>query len=713
MPTHRQGIALIAALVFAFIIFIMVAIGTVSSYSNRENAAAALNTTRAQLAAEAGLDKAVDMIWHQVWAQSPTTVKNLDNYKNLLQSRGISATYDATTTANLSGGGSYSVRIRRQDQGNTGLGGGRSVMFALESTGSLGAGNEAAVRKLTQTLRIGADFPDNYALLTRSVSCTFCHASFQSIDALGGPASATDPWKITSVGVMEMLQSRSGAGEGDSDTVIHGNLLSRGRTADWDLDIGSVIDGGLSSTLTTTLVAGQTQITSNSQSSLSSQATDCSTISNCPKDSNLVYYRNYPTQKPAAGWPAGELPSEFPKPIPDTNGNNLVDAAEWSSFVANVTDKGTLRASTKGYTNTTLSWGGTSFSTLSSGEYNGNLLIDGTSQASELDGTIYVNGDVVIRGQLKGRGRIVARGNVYVMGNTTYNCGTGPCADAEYDQSNANLPEFSVVAGGNIIIGDHSHPGWNPNAAPADLDPTFTQCASYPARTISCSSSMSFTNRQLADFNRLELIKYFESGGTYRPRFYSRTSSETLAFVPSEPGEPGGWNQFAPIEVGSVIDLGRPVSGVSCDTSSGGCRVTLTAAMLSGNLAAAVGAGQLLPLAESSALEANLRQLWKDSVDAGYVNGGGEGLRFDGLMYSANSIFTIMSRRLNTNSASNRGLIDIRGAILAADTGILAPGPGGGAPGLKIYHDYRLRPEISSNRVEVSLSRSIQQLVRR
>jgi Tfp pilus assembly protein PilX len=67
---HKRGIALVSTLVFMFIVVILVSVAALTSLSNRRNAQDALRTSQAQLAAEAGLERALAWLWHQVLASA-------------------------------------------------------------------------------------------------------------------------------------------------------------------------------------------------------------------------------------------------------------------------------------------------------------------------------------------------------------------------------------------------------------------------------------------------------------------------------------------------------------------------------------------------------------------------------------------------------------------------------------------------------------------
>jgi hypothetical protein len=76
-------------------------------------------------------------------------------------------------------------------------------------------------------------------------------------------------------------------------------------------------------------------------------------------------------------------------------------------------------------------------------------------------------------------------------------------------------------------------------------------------------------------------------------------------------------------------------------------------------------------------------------------------LRTDGLLYSANAIFSVIQNGRGYNLG---GRWDLRGALVAADTGVLAPVK------LDIYHDNRLRPRIPGGQ-QAQLSRGVWEVV--
>jgi hypothetical protein len=87
--------------------------------------------------------------------------------------------------------------------------------------------------------------------------------------------------------------------------------------------------------------------------------------------------------------------------------------------------------------------------------------------------------------------------------------------------------------------------------------------------------------------------------------------------------------------------------------------------------------------------EDTLRQIWWN--DEQTRTSGGDPIRFDGLLYSNNAIFTIARSRVRHGSYSDGKLL-IRGAVISPDLGVLAPGSGSsGNESFKLLYDNRVR----------------------
>ncbi|WP_223299780.1 pilus assembly PilX N-terminal domain-containing protein [Meiothermus taiwanensis] len=253
-----------------FIVIVLVSIATLSSLSNRRNAQDALRTSQAQFAAEAGLERAVARLWHQVLAGA--TSRSVTAYGIELDRMGLT---NGTTIASLFGppqslgdGSSFVVQVSRQDDTRPDP---DAIVLTVTSTGTLPDGT---TRRLRQVFRVDrAYFPFDYALLTNNAECIFCHLDVKSLDALRGNPNPSDPstwWRRAKVGVLESLIMRDEEEAG----VVHGSLVTRGTI--FRQYSGAI---GPSNRYYTTMNPGDTRIRSTTP--ISATPADCSTPSNC------------------------------------------------------------------------------------------------------------------------------------------------------------------------------------------------------------------------------------------------------------------------------------------------------------------------------------------------------------------------------------------------------------------------------------------------
>lgn len=710
MPSTK-GITLVSTLVFMFIVIILVSISTLTSLNNRRNAQDALRTSQAQFAAEAGLERAVGRLWHQVLARasSPSVTAYAVELNRIGLTNGATIVSLFGDPQSLGDGSTFVVRVSRQDDTSTDP---DAVVLTLTSTGTLADGT---TRRLRQVFRVDrAFFPFDYALLTNNAECIFCHLDVKSLDALrGNPTS--DPstwWRRAKVGVLESLIMRDNEEAG----VVHGSLVARGTVS--QQYSGTI---GPSNRYRTTMNPGDARIRSTTQISVT--PADCSIPSNCTTPQNLYY--NYPDANNLAAFgnrfPDGELPDSFPLPIPDTNNNRLIDDAEWSAEVSlslagtnESYSAGTITAAMTINPSGDIAWpGGGSEQTQTSatlGQSLSNVILDGSVTPISLSGTVFINGDVVIRGRVRGTGTILARGNVYVMGDLTYDCGTGSTlAPCDYSTP-SRLPQLNVIAGGNTVVGDYmTIDTWlnDPSRDPVDMlstsrnQQTMSFCKANPTNQ-ACSQLrfQPWDNRrvqsqrpnlaltEIANFNRRELQRYLRDS-SYQPRLYTFGENQ-IYYSTGCSHDPQNYANYSTITARARVSFCRGDTVLST--------TTLTATQASSILARAVR----YEVTSSAFSNATLKNLWANSMNA---RGNGS-LRTDGLLYSANAIFGLSQRKY----PKLNGRWDLRGGLVAADTGIFVPGPGDGTSGLTIYHDNRLRPRIATGQ-QAQLNRGIWEVV--
>jgi type II secretory pathway pseudopilin PulG len=694
---YRSGFALIGALFAVLIIALLVTIASSVSVGNMRNARDNVKTYQAQLAAEAGLDHAVYKVWHEVWNGASTTQRNINNYKTRLANSGIQNNTPSNSnpiaitipSQNLYGGAAYTVSIVRQDPNSS------TVSFTVTSTGTLADGTK---RTIVQTLSTGGKrFRGfDYALLTNNANCVFCHARIRSMSALGASPSASNPWQRAKVASLESLEIRPTS----ANTIVAGTIYTRGT---FRQSSGTLTATQLASSTVKSYSNGTSDIiTSTTQQNLA--ARDCTTVAACTANANA--YLAYPTtarvESDFAGtWPDGELPDEFPTVVPDSDNNRVISNTEWQEAVTkSLSDldpdnpPGSITGGIKntGLTGVTAWPGSGNTSTLSSGS-TGNVILDGTTTPLNIEGTVYIDGDVVIRGRVKGSGKIVARGNVYVLGDVTYACGTTSpytCSDSDYTNPD-NLPEFALAAIGNVAVGDFLTPQDGNHLNDASVD---TGCVTYTSR--SGCNKQTYIMREMTIFNRNELNKAL-ANPSYIPRFYKLTPNQPVYIWSSATGE--GSESYNNSNI-FPLTSGFPTSAT---TFMG---VSRSAAQLQAVYNRAVFS--TVATKENWITPTNMKKLWNDGVERNSTRAS-RALRTDGLLYSANAVFALARRKIRNASGTAitsklNGQWDLRGALVASDTGVLTPGASNSngldltrPAALSIYYDERMRDFLRVN----------------
>lgn len=726
MMRKSSGVALVSALIFMFIVVIFLSIVVTNSVNSQRNATDSLRTSQAQFAAEAGLDDAVATLWHRLWGSIPPEQRSLTRYATELAKAPLNlgaegATYRSSVST-LSSGSTYSYEITRlaDVKANEAL---EAVVLRVKAMGVLPDGRTTRVLQSDFTVRRGF-FPFEFALLTNQAECVFCHADIKSLDALAGPPNPDDPktwWDRTKVGVLNSLIMRGNQHAG----TVSGSILTRGDVYQQDGD------PGVSDLLYTNMTVGQDKI---SQATTSPINSDINYRADCEPESfetdptdcwvKRALYLDYPRGSSSSDFPDGELPNSFPLPIPDTNNNRMIDDDEWELAVdASITGtseeypKGTITAGMQVIVGAgSASWGGSTQtktsdelgrlpdSSSSDGRPSNIVVLDGTSTPIHVVGTVFINGDVVIRGKVQGNGTLLARGNIYVLGDLTYDCTqTQGSAECDYKQRD-KLPQFSLVAGGSVFVGDYVtvstlRGDLDDPLAPGNVQAPFTYCKNNPPDKSRCGSNPdslepNFTLVQLANWNRDELWRALNDSG-YTPRFY--TYGEQEVYFTNNCGQ----NSQSYSAYKSLSDAVQ--NGGAVQHCKGESPVANDAKLITETLPENVQGAIKIDLNPKSLSPDGIKTLWAESARTRPD----DALRTDGLLYSGNAVFSLIRRDTVT-----AGQWDLRGALIAPDTGILTPGPCGEAEtnttcsyngkvrdnyGLRIYHDNRLRPRIAQD----------------
>ncbi len=388
----QKGIAMIAALGFMMITLAFIGTLLVVNISNKRLNAYNMQSTQAQLAAEAGIDQSVFTLWH-VASSSIEALKGLNYKKSVEDYREYWSNLDPplesaftedkdgnkipifgdpiSITGSLSNGTNYQVAVSRKDIGS-------KSTLRMVATSHLG--NETT-KRLSQDFSI--EFPPfelDFALLTDMVNCTFCHAAFISMEAgysfdhgdnqvdflvnitneenRKDAATGTERVRVASLTQLMAEPGKTGNGAGEkirANTLVGGTIYTRGLQ-----NIISPCDGGfgckdgvfgpsyqISDGEIQPLIVNETyQEFGNKPKNPINNSEETLVCSNSENDgnkgceqANARGYVNYPVAKKGQIAPIDGVVPEvdfFPSPVPDTDGNRYIDNNEWSEAVSNV-----------------------------------------------------------------------------------------------------------------------------------------------------------------------------------------------------------------------------------------------------------------------------------------------------------------------------------------------------------------------------------------
>lgn len=608
-----------------------------------------------------------------------------------------------------------SVHVARYDQAQV-------SWLTVRATASIGDKQKTAV----QVFEIGADSENlfQFAFITNNATCIFCHADIKSLpleynnnpDHYGN----FDRVKIAS---LESLLIR----ENEADSTVAGSTYTRGKVykkngstftanslASADFKAANISDEN-----------GKISQDNNGNMTMSS-------LQNAGLDGNghleqfASLYMDYPLDPDEQT--DGPLPQSFPPPYPDVDEDRYVDDDEFDSAVQSAT--GSIQfeygvEDTTGSVSAGVAYGvphgsfyaGSELPTSSNaalnelsstGVYEGNLILVGTDDDPILiNKTVAVDGDVIIKGKVKGDGVIYARGNAYIIGDTTY------ADDVDFgvnDQGKQNA--FALVAGGNIMMGDYlTVRGVNHSKKTNDLFPDSSKYSihyreEHKSGNVSVSGKTenleygyfdpysvdageevpgrqgqqySFTQSELTLFNKLELDRAV-ADSTYTPRFYGLREGQPDNIYIWDTKEGGNQEHSVTYVYNGVNKLADYI------VKKGYPESILTRATY-----------QYLNPQGNWMSEDSLRQFWFDDEMA---RSRGDEFKFDGLMYSNNSIFAIVAS-MARHKSNKEGKMTIRGGIVSSDLGIFSPG------GLEFFYDPRVERFLTiRNEQNVTLARA-------
>lgn len=653
---NQKGIALLVVL---GLLIVMTLIGIAIIYTSSTDMQIADNSkrnTKAFYAAEAGIALGLKTLWRD-YVNTPMTNPpkgsgeegDWDTYSAYLSGIGISDSSTVTLFSNYSFKQSTkidTVRVTRLDDSD-------GVGATLTLT-SKGMDLETGVQTITQRLKIqgGAFKGFEYALLARNINCIMCHANIDNAARYWN----TDPEKEGTFGRVKIASLESMLLRSNGDSRVAGTFYTRGIVTDKSgvpiTDLSGGLDGWDFDQTNGKILAplDEVQLTVTTGSPL-------------PAYGN--FYMNYPTAEEEMT--DGVLLTDFPAAIPDENGNKLVDAEEFDKIKDGAT--GSVSGGIIYGVPTGSSYSGTSLP--NSGNlsdvnqsYDGNLILIGTEDDPLIiNNDVAVDGDVVIKGVVKGSGQIWAKGNAYLAGDVT-------CADGSVEgnrtfgyAADGTKNALTLVAGGNIMAGDYLTQKGGSILDPDDRD-----------TGDGTTDKISFSTSEIVIFNRMEWSKTQtqlpDKNGNlvdnpyyipdYTPRYY------TLG-----PGDPVYiYNKVKSTYFDPTTNTWQGKEHIDkYDVSKALTQYNPGDPELDG--------ATIINLAPDGWLtESQLKYFWIEDENA---RTSGNPFMVDALLYTNNSIFTLVRKASKTN-----GQMLVNGAMVAADIGVLV------GNGLQLNYDQRL-----------------------
>lgn len=745
---NQEGIALVFAMLAIIVILGSMGLVMTGVQRARNETNHAYNSVVLEEAAQAGIELAIQDLWNQYKVSSGNTTGNVASYRYFLTNTlGVPINEDLNfngvrdTGEEGNGDGVFDTLPPGVDQRGLSLleepvefkkPDSDAVLATIDSvhisrydtvydsrlTIRSRASHDGAIKTAVQVLRIGGSPFDHgqFAILANNISCILCHAEIRSLD-LEQNADATlyNSFDRIKVAALESLMVRTGS---EPDSHVAGTVYTRGRVYKPN---GSEYS---SAELATT--GFNAYSFSNEDGKLVQNATGGMTSTSLANattnaDGDLEPFANlyleYPSDPDAQT--DGPLPNSFPAPYPDENEDRYVDDSEFNVIVntANgsidfaVGTEDPTGAITNGvaygiphggiYAGTELPASSNSAlaSLTSDGYYDGNLILVGTEDDPiKIQKTVAVNGDVVIKGPVEGSGQLLVRGNTYVIGDVTYKDAPGEFGVNEAGGENA----FALVSGGSVLLGDYTTiRGVNHSSYNNDKYPTWSQY-SIDTRTEHRSNNVSrygktenlpwgyfdqwstdpgeqvagkpgqqfsFTQSELQVFNNLELEKAV-ADPDYTPRFYGLRESQPDNIWLYDSGDEHSvrYSESGVKKLSDfVVQKGYPLSILD------------------------KAAFHYLNPQSNWLSEDQLRQFWFD--DEMSRPGSGRDFKFDGLLYSNNSIFNIV-RSSERHKSNTKGKMTIRGGVISADLGVFVPG------GLNLLYDPRVERFLSVSDTE-------------
>lgn len=538
----------------------------------------------------------------------------------------------------------------------------------------------------------------DYGILANNVNCVFCHTVIDSAERVWSQdPTQFDTFHKVKVGTLESLMlrhdGRPAIGDWDSDTRIAGSLYVRGNATNQN---GVPISNWASQSSKPCTFDAAGNIVQDDYGGVQWQNFQ---PAGDPPEAGENLYLNYPSNY--SDMVDGNLPTEFPPPFRDDGGidpvshtpttdgagNRQVDPAEFyaqareaegtiSSGVITVNDGSDPIDTDEEYQAAFFTGNHTTLGSNTTGH----VILNGTrANPIVIDGTVAIDGDVIVNGYVKGSGTLLVSGNIYVPSDLQYLDGqvvlasddpahpTGPRTFGVAQDGTRNV--LGLASGGNVLIGDYLMP--SPSLAPGATDIV----------TGNPDSPWNFPLAEVSLFNRGEWARtqaflpgpgddvrdpstwtvanpgYIEG---YVPRYYQFGPGDTIPiynlgeiYFDASTGTwigdaevPLGWN---PDQI-TMVDPSDATNPILYDPATGEPRATV--------LTLTPSSGWITDELQERAIE-----VFKGEHPANTP------VQIDGLLYTNNAIFGIVPR-----NSPMKGRLEVNGALVCADLGLLAPG---------------------------------------
>jgi hypothetical protein len=595
------------------------------------------------------------------------------------------------------------------------------------------------VRELQQRLRVGGRLFKgfDYAVFANNINCLVCHLDVKPL-GWNDPAAYGTHNRVKVACLEDLMVNVCTANFGYAESHIAGSVYTRGRVGHIDSTVANpkpITEADLNNyanNFSSYQYDAYGKIIQNPANG--SMYQDPFTMVDCAGKTELVgdeknasFYLNYPEEATVEdnpyGWD-GRLPDGFPYPYPEDFSYVTNSATGALSGFGAIVPEGTQYNG-----GSTTGLGYPSSVVTIDGSVDGNVFLYGTSAhpidlgspTGDQPNNIAINGDLVITGVVKGFGNIQVKGNIYVLGDVTYE-------NEDFTGTNNGL---ALTAGKSIMIGDYltrrgynfTSPNWqdphdgimNLNFANASKSTSMTQrvsgrnftttkdCGYWTANAVDLGKApgtrwsagediMSFSMCEIVEFNQMEYYKW-QQDSSYTPRFYrvrDKDSSgnpmpvyrfdreESLQQLASYPlykkQHPYHYHNYTASSLApgihQITPAELPANAQFCDLNPQNTWMT----------------------------EEQLRQFyWKDIQTRIPTK---RPVLFDGLLYSSNAIFCVSQG--SNHSSTTEGKMRIRGAMCAADLGVLS------AYDLQVLYDPRVDTFLRvEDRTQVTFTRGL------